>query len=188
MKHLGRWLFNLAATLSILGGLAASALWVRSYSVGDSVQFASPAGDQQLLRSILGRVHLISHLNLPPYTGGWNYFSQRVSSQSLWNGGMSDYPARVEWHGGFVWQQYTKTYVSFLVPGQIAPVHRLRLIVVPYWFIITAMGITPIVRLVVLIRSLTGTRRAAANLCIQCGYDLRATPERCPECGAIPEG
>jgi hypothetical protein len=49
---------------------------------------------------------------------------------------------------------------------------------VPFWFLSCVAGF--------LAWRLWKGREAVGNVCRQCGYDLRATPERCPECGMTP--
>jgi hypothetical protein len=56
--------------------------------------------------------------------------------------------------------------------------------VIPYWFILTIFAIAPAWTLRLLIRKLR-TRNPEPGCCARCGYDLCATPQRCPECGAI---
>jgi hypothetical protein len=50
----------------------------------------------------------------------------------------------------------------------------------PYWSLALPTAGAPIARAAAIARR---RRRIKAGLCAQCGYDLRATPDRCPECG-----
>ena len=55
-------------------------------------------------------------------------------------------------------------------------------IAAPHWFLVLFFAILPAFHLRAILRS---RRRNRVGLCPRCGYDLRATPERCPECGAV---
>jgi hypothetical protein len=55
-----------------------------------------------------------------------------------------------------------------------------RYLVVPHWFVGAAFGVIPAAWVVRQERRLRRWRRAR---CPRCGYDLRATPGQCPECG-----
>jgi len=53
----------------------------------------------------------------------------------------------------------------------------------PYWTPMLAIAAPMLILAPMRVRRRRVAVRRAAGLCVQCGYDLRASPERCPECG-----
>jgi len=52
------------------------------------------------------------------------------------------------------------------------------LVVATVFFMVAAEGMRR--------RRMRDLERRMAGRCHRCGYDLRASPQRCPECGAVP--
>ena len=61
---------------------------------------------------------------------------------------------------------------------------RAAFLALPYWFLI-ALSVP--VAAVGARRWWRRRKRTAPGHCLGCGYDLRATRDRCPECGAVPK-
>ncbi|HSI36514.1 MAG: biotin/lipoyl-containing protein [Phycisphaerae bacterium] len=78
-----------------------------------------------------------------------------------------------------VWGGYVVILASYFVVDRDAR----------FWVLIPALLFNTVVLLAVRERRSDPERRASAGLCPDCGYDLRGTPDGCPECGrALPLG
>jgi len=92
-------------------------------------------------------------------------------------------PAGVQRPGDWGWS----------VPGVLAFRHydgrrfSMSLTLVSLWSLAVVAGAWPAWRALRWLR-IRNDPRIAGGLCETCGYDLRATPDRCPECGTVPAG
>ena len=83
------------------------------------------------------------------------------------------------------WQEWTY-FRPFRSRGVVVAVHDVYIRRgVPLWLIVAVTAALPACRAVAFLRAVWSKRHRQGH-CHRCGYDLRATPERCPECGAAP--
>jgi hypothetical protein len=59
-----------------------------------------------------------------------------------------------------------------------------KTVVIRLWPVAIAAAMPTLLKLAFVVRA---RRRNRFAQCSHCGYDLRATPDRCPECGHLPE-
>jgi 4-amino-4-deoxy-L-arabinose transferase-like glycosyltransferase len=183
MRRLARHLFTLCSASSLLLFVAVCVLWVRSYRVSDQLIWRRIDGFRSL-RTAQG--HVVLDLYLGDRTGGpadfYGLKYQRDSVSPAGNEGLGALNVDpgdtwIDWHrGGFAWYEWAP-------PDKRT---RIAIGVTPFWGIAAGTIVLPLAWTTLRLRSRIRRRRnKTSGLCPTCGYDLRASPERCPECGAM---
>jgi hypothetical protein len=181
VRRLGRICVNVTTMLSLLLCAATLVLWVRSYWVSD--QYRYPDGPDAQVLSTWGMLGAWGHPPSPvPLTFGFpeiprGYHQGRPFTLGPPCGSASE----VGFRGGFAFAgvSWFRTDGGPIPNGYTAPFYQAT---VPHWLVALLFGLLPATR--GLRRLARGPRRVHGQ-CRTCGYDLRATSERCPECGTV---
>jgi hypothetical protein len=171
-----RLLITSLAAVSAIACLACAALWVHSCHRHGIALYER------------GR-HKVTAVSLMGHTGiiiGRAENRPYPSQRGLWGGSFRFEPdsAYREYYGtepnalGFAYDDTGRSHLDGLDEDQVA-------FVVPHWFWVAAFALPPVLRLLAWRRR---RRRVRLGHCPACGYDLRASTGRCPECGRIDHG
>ena len=193
MRRLARWLFAPCSAASLLLWAAVCVLWVRSYGDFDTVgwyenEWQGPAVRTRAygVGSDSGGVMFFTLNRRADFTGN-------AGGLAMWREDSPPFrgfhhrrldpcgypymaPAYRGWHlFGFGYFAGTRT------PPILSAADHDRYLVVPF---AAAAALTAAMPLAWSWRRLRHRFRTEHDLCPACGYDLRASPGRCPECGA----
>lgn len=171
-----------------IAGLAVHSYHANSIAVWRIVSYANGATDWRYTQASIGRgwiglasIRRIMHQNwfdLPDPTENRQMFDA-VFAEELRGKPYTSIPGYGVWEGWkYDWGNFQVAHLDYKPPE----IYRGYSITIPWWSVAIALLAAPAVRLV---RFIMRGRRTSHGLCAVCGYDLRASPHRCPECGTV---
>lgn len=202
MKRLRRWIFNGLAAMSLLVCIASATLWIRtiwaqdfrkfvlsSGSIGDmgvpNVHDFTPPRQNSIedfsISSSFGKLYLDIEYLRPILVLSLDEFDVETRQASIVPYISRPSLSRGFGFPGFRWNDQLAPLDYFHKPN-IYDFTSQRQIIISDWFLILLTSILPIIWL----RQYRRRQRFGPGQCSVCGYDLRATPNKCPECGMIP--
>jgi hypothetical protein len=186
-----RRLFNLAAAVSLVLCVAMVTLWVRSYRRKydiDMLQYGQRTGANldwvsHDLRSQSGAV--VAWRLRVPASPMQEYISMRVGEP------VGPFPLGLHYgwpnrpfHDSFgTIRQVGSEVMGFAFASQSNSNESFVGVIGPDWFLVAIFAALPAGWTIHYWRR----RYRGPDHCSVCGYDLRATPERCPECGTVQQ-
>jgi hypothetical protein len=175
LRRVGRLAFLAAAASSLVVCLAAVGFWVRSYFAFDLMgrhehhvlhQVGTARGALLLLSDRSDHLDLLI-AGAPPF---WD--TQRGNPGELGPIARQLIPRSGTSIAGFFFGRADRDF------GMVITVT-----LIPLWSVVLLTAILPWFATVLIARRRRTRGRLSAGCCSACGYDCRATPLRCPECG-----
>ena len=187
------------AAISLLASIATVVLWRRSDRCWDRItvhQTSEFADQSKTIESIGGRIvlsrYFTQHLRQNPSSESATIQHQ---AQQLVPGEAARIVASNETllaQQGWCWWGFGSMKTSFAqnarmpwvrLPSNDVVQETYQVVAIPDWAIVVLSLVIPIKYAIGPVRR--RYRGAHSGYCAKCGYDLRASAERCPECGTV---
>jgi len=190
-------LFNVLAGMSLLLFVATVMLWARSYFVQDLIYWGTGRFDNDRVK----QVHVQSSQGQIA-VGDYRFELFRLSGSRATASDYANWPDKPSVFNLNWFSTWHKPVVSFR--GLVGIGHyrhdspktdvakglrselTWRSANFPIWPLVIITGLLPLGWLLKWRHRRRREYRTTHGLCLSCGYDLRATPDRCPECGTVP--